>query len=121
MIRGMIRQNKVLTSLRLVKCGLSPEAVNDVCDAIRINTVLTSLDLSWNMFDDQSTASLGKVFITSCCHGYTVCLKIVLKSYILGCKSFNVGWSYWKGVWMVACSMVGHELWYLPDVAHAMI
>ena len=56
----MLRVNKVLTSLRLVNWGLGPHGVSEVCNAVGMNTTLTSLDLTWNMFDDQSIASLGK-------------------------------------------------------------
>ena len=56
----MLRENKVLTSLRLVSCRLGPEGVSEVCNAVGMNTTLTSLDLSENKFDDQSIASLGK-------------------------------------------------------------
>ena len=68
----MIQDNRVLTSLELVECGLGPKEINEVCDAIIQNPVLTSLDLSKNTFDDQSITSLGKMFITSSGHGYTV-------------------------------------------------
>ena len=53
----MIRENKVLTSLDLGGCQLSPEGTSDICSAIRMNTVLRSLSLSWNKL---SVTSLGK-------------------------------------------------------------
>ena len=56
----MLRENKVLTSLRLVSCELAPHGVSEVCNAVGMNTTLTSLDLSENKFDDQSIANLGK-------------------------------------------------------------
>ena len=56
----MLRENKVLTSLRLWCCELGPHGVSEVCNAVGMNTTLTSLDLSQNTFDDQSIASLGK-------------------------------------------------------------
>ena len=56
----MLRANKVLTSLRLRDCGLSPGDLCVVLSAVGMNTTLTSLDLSYNKFDDQSIASLGK-------------------------------------------------------------
>ena len=68
----MIQDNRVLTSLGLAWLRLGTEGISKVCDAIRMNTVLTSLDLSFNTFDDQSITSLGKMFITSSGHGYTV-------------------------------------------------
>ena len=71
----MIRDNKVLTKLELKLCGLGPEGISEICDAIRMNTVLTSLDLSANTFNSQSITSLGKMFITSSGHGYMVCLS----------------------------------------------
>ena len=59
----MLRENKVLASLLLRVCGLGPHGVSEVCNAVGINTTLTSLDLSGNEFDDQSIASLGKLLI----------------------------------------------------------
>ena len=56
----MLKENKVLTSLGLWGCGLGPQGVSEVLSAVEMNTTLTSLDLSWNRFDDQSIASLGK-------------------------------------------------------------
>ena len=61
----MLAENKVLTSLRLQYCGLGPEVLIDVCDVIRMNTTLTSLDLSQNTFDEQSIPSLGMVVVTN--------------------------------------------------------
>ena len=55
----MLRENKVLTSLGLVNCGLGTEELCEVCSAVGMNTTLTSLDLSANMFDNKSIASLG--------------------------------------------------------------
>ena len=68
----MIQDNKVLTSLDLQYCELGPEDISCICDAVRMNTVLASLNLSQNTFNGQSIASLGKMFITSSCHGYMV-------------------------------------------------
>lgn len=62
----MLRKNKVLTSLGLYNCGISPKGLNEVCNALGENTTLTSLDLSWNKFDDQSITSLGKLLIIIC-------------------------------------------------------
>ena len=59
----MLTENKVLTKLRLENCGLGPEGLFDVCDVIRMNTTLTSLDLSRNTFDEQSIPSLGMVVV----------------------------------------------------------
>ena len=56
----MLKENKVLTSLRLDSCGLGPGGLCVVLSAVGMNTTLTSLDLSENKFDDQSIASLGK-------------------------------------------------------------
>ena len=58
----MLRENKILTSLRLAGCGLGPEGLCKVCTAVGMNATLTSLDLSRNKFDDQSIASLGTLF-----------------------------------------------------------
>ena len=59
----MLRENKVLTSLRLWGCELGPGDLCAVLSAVGMNTTLTSLDLSLNKFDDQSIASLGKLLI----------------------------------------------------------
>ena len=56
----MLRKNKVLTSLGLKDCGLGPHGVSEVCNAVGMNTTLTTLDLTRNKFDDLSIASLGK-------------------------------------------------------------
>ena len=68
----MIQDNKFLTSLVLVSCGLGPEDISEVCDAIRMNTVLTSIDLLGNTFEGQSIISLHEMFITSSDHGHNV-------------------------------------------------
>ena len=57
----MLRMNKVLTSLDLESCKLGPESLCDVCDALGVNTTLLYLNLSGNIFDDKSIASLGKL------------------------------------------------------------
>ena len=59
----MLTENKVLTSLVLEGCGLGPEVLIEVCDVIRMNTTLTSLNLSENRFDEQSIPSLGMVVV----------------------------------------------------------
>ena len=56
----MLKKNKVLKSLELLNCELGREGLSKLCRAIRGNTALTSLNLSQNKFDDQSTTSLGK-------------------------------------------------------------
>eukprot|EP00731_Ephydatia_muelleri_P007494 Em0003g1742a len=55
----MLRENEVLTSLLLEDCGLGPEGLCEMCNAVGMNTTLTSLHLSGNEFDDQSIACLG--------------------------------------------------------------
>ena len=55
---AMLKENKVLTYLRL---DVAPKSLFDVCSAVGMNTALTSLDLSFNKFDDRSIASLGKL------------------------------------------------------------
>lgn len=57
----MLKKNKVLTSLKILDCNLSPESLCDVCRAIQDNTTMTALDLSGNNFYDQSVSSLGKL------------------------------------------------------------
>ena len=61
----MLRGNKVLTSLKLQKCDIGPEGLSELCSALEMNTTLTELDLSLNMFHDHkySLASLGKLLI----------------------------------------------------------
>ena len=61
----MLSENKVLMSLRLVNSGLSPNGLGKVCRTTQVNTMLASLDLSENKFDDQSTTSLGKLLTSS--------------------------------------------------------
>ena len=53
----MLRENSVLTSLKLENCELSPGGLIEVCSATGVNTTLTSLDLAFNNFE----ASLGKL------------------------------------------------------------
>ena len=57
---AILRENKVLTTLRLRLCGLGPSGLCEVFDAVRVNTTLAKLDLTETTFDDQSIASLGK-------------------------------------------------------------
>ena len=59
----MLRGNKVLTSLKLDRCGKGPEGLSELCCALELNTTLTELDLSQNTFDDSLKASLGKLLI----------------------------------------------------------
>ena len=73
----MLQENKAITDLKLSNCGLGQEGLFEVCDVIRMNTVLTSLNLSTNKFNGQSLVSLGKLFIISSGHGHSshfVCL-----------------------------------------------
>ena len=59
----MLRENRFLTLLDLQDCGLGPVGLCEVCNALEVNTTLTSLDLSRNTFDDKSIASLGKLLM----------------------------------------------------------
>eukprot|EP00731_Ephydatia_muelleri_P034629 Em0069g4a len=66
----MLRENKMLTTLGLRRCGLGPEGLCEVCNAVRMNTTLTYIDLSENRFDDQNITCLGTMlrenkFLTS--------------------------------------------------------
>ena len=54
----MLRGNKVLTSLQI-----GPEGLSELCSALEVNTTLTELNLSGNIFDGHSLASLGKLLI----------------------------------------------------------
>ena len=70
----MLKGNKILTSLDLHDCGLGPVGLHEVCNALEVNTTLTSLDLSDSTFDDQSIASLGKLqwnMWVLCCRHWT--------------------------------------------------
>lgn len=67
-----LRDNKILTSLRLRSCGLSTKGLCELCRSVGRNTTLTSLDLAENNFDDQSIACLGKLLTTLCKHRATV-------------------------------------------------
>ena len=70
----MLRENKALTSLDISNCGLlSLKGLCEVCNAVGMNTTLTSLNLSRNKFDDQSIASLGKLFQYVIFSGYCSC------------------------------------------------
>ena len=59
----LLRENRILTSLGLRVCIFGIGILNEVCSALRVNTTLTSLDLSLGNFDDQSIASLGMLLI----------------------------------------------------------
>ena len=59
----MLRCNKVLTSLKLRDCDIGPEGFSELSSTLDLNTTLTKLDLSENVFDDHSLASLGKLLI----------------------------------------------------------
>ena len=59
----MLRGNTVLTSLQLSKCGIGPEGLSKLCSTLEVNTTLSELGLSFNVFDDHSLASLGKLLI----------------------------------------------------------
>ena len=57
-------RNKVLTSLKLqLPDDILPEGLSELCSALEVNTTLTKLDLSDNVFDDPSLTSLGKLLI----------------------------------------------------------
>ena len=64
----MLKENKVLTLLRLDSCELGSKDLCEVCEAVAVNTKLTSLDLSKNKFDDESVAHLGKYVTNYCTH-----------------------------------------------------
>ena len=63
----MLARNKVLTTLGIFKCGIRAEGLFELCDVLKVNTTLTSLDLSDNKFDDANSIDcLGKlVFVLS--------------------------------------------------------
>ena len=53
-------EKTAITSLGLRRSGLGSEGLCEMCRAVGMNITVTSLDLSLNTFDNQSTASLGK-------------------------------------------------------------
>ena len=68
----MLRENKVLTSLELRNCGLGEKGLCEVSNALAMSTTMIYLDLSGNMFNNQSIACLGRLVICStsiCSHG----------------------------------------------------
>ena len=62
-----VRESKVLTKLRLRCCGLSPNGLCEICNAVGVNTTLTRFELTETKFDCQSIASLGKLIIINLC------------------------------------------------------
>ena len=59
----MLRGNKILTSLKLQWCYLGRKGLSKLRSALEVNTTLTELDLSANVFDGHSLAILGKLLI----------------------------------------------------------
>ena len=59
----MLGQKKVLTSLKLLECGIGPEGLSKLCSALEVNTTVTELGLSENVFDGHSLAILGKLLM----------------------------------------------------------
>ena len=57
----MLKENTTLTSLGLESCKVGSDGLWEVCSALGVNTTLTSLDLSGNMFDDKTICCLGKL------------------------------------------------------------
>ena len=79
----MLRENKALTSLDLSNCELGPEGLCEVCNAVTMNTTLTSLNLSVYRFDDQSIASLGMLLIIYSCTYIVITSSATLITFML--------------------------------------
>ena len=94
----MLRGNKVLTSLKLQKCDIGPEGLSELCSALEVNTTLTELDLSLNMFHDHSLASLGKLSII------TIAVMTVSEEVIdAQLKTVYIALSHCHTLWLEAC------------------
>ena len=56
-----LRENTVLTELRLWRCGIDAEGISHLAQALRVNTTLKVLDLSHNTVGSQGAEHLGKL------------------------------------------------------------
>ena len=56
-----LRENTVLSELRLVKCDIDTEGISHLAQALCVNTTLRVLNLSWNTVDSQGAEHLGKL------------------------------------------------------------
>ena len=56
-----LRENKGLTELKLVGCGIDAEGIFHLAQALRVNTTLRVLDLSYNTINSESAEHLGKL------------------------------------------------------------
>ena len=56
-----LRENTVLSELRLVNCVIDAEGISHLAQTLRVNTTLRVLNLSWNTVDSQGAEHLGKL------------------------------------------------------------
>ena len=56
-----LRENTVLTELRLVDCDIDAEEISQLAQALHVNTTLRVLDLSHNTINSESAEHLGKL------------------------------------------------------------
>ena len=56
-----LRENKGLTELILHCCGIDAEGISQLVQALRVNTTMRVLDLSYNTIDSESAEHLGKL------------------------------------------------------------
>ena len=62
----MLKENNTLIELNLVKCKLQPEGLEEVIKGVQVNTMLKTLDLTFNNIDDKIASCLGKNDIIRC-------------------------------------------------------
>ena len=60
-IASALRENTVLTELRLRRCHIDAEGLSHLAQALCVNTTLSVLSLSENTVDSQGAGHLGKL------------------------------------------------------------
>ena len=63
----MLKENNTLKKLDLEGCRLQPEGLEEVIKGVQVNTMLETLDLSYNTIDNKSASCLGKNDIMQVC------------------------------------------------------
>ena len=56
-----LRENTGLTELILGDCGIDPEGISQLAQALHVNTTLRVLELSYNIIDSECAEHLGKL------------------------------------------------------------
>ena len=56
-----LRENTVLTELKLVYCDIDAEGISHLAQALHVNTTLRVLNLSFNTINSESAEHLGKL------------------------------------------------------------